>query len=234
MSTQSTSEISAEPREQYATVDFLLHTRNCVVCSAEYVARQHNQVTCGADVCRWSRLPYVQRAIEHAGVVERGWARRRAKSTIDLMSQTRGPKMRDKQACVDAEKIVKTKINKYSRCTFCGEEFVDGKGRPTPSGFEFCGESLLTTGECKRSWLASRVAPTVAPVQFNVVTPEDEEKARTKRIHAPKVLKMPRTYAHFCATCVEVVVDGTGKVLRRTKGVYRVIDHECSTVTVRG
>jgi hypothetical protein len=42
---------------------------------------------------------------------------------------------------------------RFSRCLECATEFVDEQGRPTPSAFEFCGESERVTGPCKKEWL---------------------------------------------------------------------------------
>lgn len=42
---------------------------------------------------------------------------------------------------------------------------------------------------------------------------------------------MPRQRTNFCAVCVEVVVDGSGKVVRSTRGVFLPIDHDCKKRT---
>lgn len=42
---------------------------------------------------------------------------------------------------------------------------------------------------------------------------------------------MPRQRTNFCAVCVEVVVDGSGKVVRSTRGVFQPIDHDCKKRT---
>jgi hypothetical protein len=39
-------------------------------------------------------------------------------------------------------------------------------------------------------------------------------------------------YKNFCTCCAEAVVDGAGKTVRVTKGVYLPIEHQCNSVRV--
>ena len=202
MTEQQEASSGEKQRENCAGVDFLSHS--CCVCSKPFTPRQHNQVTCGALGCRWGRLKKAVRAAEHKEFVERGWARRRAKSAPELTGDRRGPQARDKFK--DAERFVTDKQQRFSRCTNCGTEFQDGQGRPTPSSFQFCGETILVNGVCKAAWLAAR--PTPKPVQVkSVVSDKLVEKriAKTKRVHAPRIGKMPRKMLNFCPLCKEYV-----------------------------
>jgi hypothetical protein len=113
-------------REQCAGVDFVSHT--CVVCGVEFNPRQYNQVTCGATGCRFGRHRRAIRAQEHKQHVQRTWDRRRAKSLVVFISETRGPKSRDSYK--EAHTLVRDKGAVYSRCLQCGTDFVDGEGRP--------------------------------------------------------------------------------------------------------
>lgn len=215
-------------REACATMQDLLGT--CVVCNVFFERRQHNQITCGADKCRKYRQQYRLRELHHEAYVELTWSRRRAKSLTLFRVRSNGPQTHDHYQ--DKERYVKDTINKYSRCTQCGVIFVDGQGRETPSGFEFCGESLLLTGECKKMWLAAREAArpqtTHVPGKFKHVTPEDTKP--TKRVRAPKTVDMPRNLMNFCCNCIDVVVGKDGKEIRRTRGMYRPVNHDCGEV----
>jgi hypothetical protein len=48
----------------------------------------------------------------------------------------------------------KDRFQKHSRCAECGTQFINEKGEAIVSRFEFCGETSLTQGLCKRTWLA--------------------------------------------------------------------------------
>ena len=162
--------------EQCAGVDVLSHT--CVVCGKEFVKRQHNQVTCGQVGCRFGRQKRAIRAEEHKQHVQRLWERRRAKSTIDLLSQTRGTKARDKYK--EAPKLLVDKQQAYSRCKQCSTEFVNGEGKPVLERFAFCGESESKQGECKKAWTEAHdlaVKQKESPIKFS--DPLDEERMRT-------------------------------------------------------
>jgi len=108
------------------------------------------------------------------------WARRRAKSRVDLLSETRGPERRDGKALREVEKYVVDRFQRYSRCHHCGKEFV------TPSGFAFCGESLLKAGDCKKAWLITRPVQQPREPKFNMVTPEDADHAKRTRPMMPR------------------------------------------------
>jgi hypothetical protein len=91
---------------------------------------------------------------------------------------------------------VKDKSQRFSRCSECGEPFVDGKGRPTPSPFEFCGESknVGQMGVCKQEWLqkhlpACKTRRTEAPITF------DEHISRASyRPSAYKIGRVPTSF----------------------------------------
>lgn len=51
----------------------------------------------------------------------------------------------------------------FSRCLECGTAYVDAEGKRTLSQFEFCGETPLTMGDCKKAWLKKH--PHRGPVQ---------------------------------------------------------------------
>jgi hypothetical protein len=102
-------------------------------------------------------------------------SRRKAKSMAEFMAQPRGPKMRDGAALKEAAKLHKDHLQKYSRCKHCLKPFVDGQGREVLSQFEFCGESLLVTGECKKAWLAALPVAKASQPQSTIATPEDHD-----------------------------------------------------------
>lgn len=90
---------------------------------------------------------------------------------------------------------------RISRCLDCGNPFVDGNGKPTLSRFEFCGETILTTGPCKLAWLARH--PSVCEIpksesRLQQVTPEDVDWAK-RQTAVPHSETMPRKAANFCA-----------------------------------
>ena len=67
--------------------------------------------------------------------------------------------------------------------------------------------------------------------KFTQVTPEDVEWAERQDAFAHSH-NMPRTFRSFCPNCIEVVVDGSQKKVRVTKGVYLPVDHDCNSVRV--
>jgi len=217
------SNCGAAPREQCAGVDFLSHT--CVVCGGDFVPRQYNQVTCGAVGCRFGRQRRAIRALEHASSVERGWKRRRAKSLVDFLSQTRGTKARDSYK--EAKVVVKDKEQSFSRCSNCNTDFELPDGKKVTSPSQFCSKV------CREAWIEAHPIRFALPEKKQLVRDavDEERLANGKRIHAPKVLRMPRTYKSFCPTCVEVVVDPDGKEVRRTIGMYRAVEHDCGEVS---
>lgn len=216
----------AGQRESCARVDYLSYL--CVVCGDEFQPRRKDQVTCGNKKCRHGRPRLVIRKKEHEEYVIRTLARRRNRVLSEYRLFERGTPVRDHYT--EKVKYVKDNTNKFSRCKQCGTEFLDGLGRPTPSPFEFCGESLLKTGDCKKLWLEARPQVVAKPAKFTVVTPEDTKPH--KRVGVSKVIKMPRLLHNYCATCVEVVVRN-GAEVRRTKGMYRPVDHECGEVVTQ-
>lgn len=95
----------------------------------------------------------------------------------------------------------KDKVQRFSRCLHCNTEFIDERGRPTPSSFAFCGETSLEAGDCKRAWLATRPEVKREP-KFTVVTREDVDW--TKR--QPSMRKgLRKARANYCPTCREYV-----------------------------
>lgn len=91
---------------------------------------------------------------------------------------------------------------RFSRCKFCKTEFTNSEGRPTVSAFEFCGESPLTIGECKRKWREA-VGDLLAPCcnsRFNQVTQEDVDWA-LRQTPLKRSWTMPRLRRNFCPVC---------------------------------
>jgi hypothetical protein len=131
----------------------------------------------------------------------------------------------------EEHKIVRDKTQAYSHCKHCGTQFVDSHGKPVVKQFAFCGEELSVQGKCKKDWIeACDLSVKAKKPTPSISQPLDEERlADTSRIHGPKVKKMPRKFASFCPNCVEVVVVN-GRETRRTKGMYREIEHECGDV----
>ena len=87
----------------------------------------------------------------------------------------------------------------------CGKEFVNEKNEPTPSPFEFCGETTLTQGPCNRAWLAKhphRELPKPEPHTISALELDDlhvdeqKEWGRRRLLNLPSGLNQPLT--NFC------------------------------------
>lgn len=90
-----------------------------------------------------------------------------------------------------AQVICKTKNQQFARCLECGEQFVDAEDKPTLSQFEFCGETPLTNGPCKKVWLGKhQPACLIRSVRFHTVTPEDVAWAKREPL-AGGVRRLP-------------------------------------------
>lgn len=175
----------------------------CSECHKPFEKWRTDQVTCGIDKCRKGKTRRDIRKKNHDAFIEQQVARRRAKSMLMLYPQIRGAKMRDKEACIDPEKISKDKKQSYSRCAQCGAPFLNSNDKPITSMFAFCGETLLTTGECKRKWLDRQQS--LKPLAVKHTPAKDLGEKETGRT------RMGRLYTNYCPTCKE----------------YKAIDHEC-------
>ena len=99
----------------------------------------------------------------------------------------------------------------YSRCKQCGTPFtilVNEVEKLTLSQFAFCNETLLTSGECKRAWLAAHPVLKQPSPRFNQITPEDVDWA--ERQASLRDLSAERVPTNFCpATRSYVLQDHT-------------------------
>jgi hypothetical protein len=217
-------------RDSCAGEDFLSYL--CAVCGCEFQPRRKDQVTCGNKRCRHGRPRLAIRAQEHEAYVERQLARRCNRVLSEYRLLERGTQARDnyKENKPNLNKI-KDRFQRHSLCVQCGTVFVDDNGKTTPSPFAFCGETALTTGDCKRAWLDALHKPSAPVVKFQCMTLDDTKQG--KRFNAPKHQNMPKSRTYFCPLCVEVVMK-KGKEVRRTTGMYRQKDHECGEVIHHG
>lgn len=203
--TEMNANLEDTQREQCFRSPDLLGT--CVCCLKIFEKRQHNQITCGAERCRKSRQQYAIRAHEHKANDGRRWERRRAKSMMDLVNVDRWSPKTSRDNYKEATKKVRENVNRHSRCTQCGKEFVDENDKPLISSFEFCGESLLLSSPCKKAWIEAHpinlVLPEKKPVASDAL--DEERLANGKRIHAPAKVNMGRRKLNYCPLCREYV-----------------------------
>jgi hypothetical protein len=119
---------------------------------------------------------------------------------------------------------------RFSHCVQCGEEFMDTEGKPTPSRFEFCGETELSSGACKRAWNEAH-PPALPPHQASSKF-MDYDPAWDK-LRAKALEQRFTGFKNFCPNCIEVMVHGPDeRILGWMKGVYRAKDHECGVIRV--